>query len=128
MLEVEKFNAQQRSAAMEQAFSAAKVLYEAYLAARPRHSGGGGGSAKEPSQEEKTDSKEVKRSLAQAVAMARGQQKPNPNGPAFYASGEPETVSRVVKSDLPAFVKLRGEMNGKYSLDKLDAFRKVRLK
>jgi hypothetical protein len=37
-------------------------------------------------------------------------------------------VSRVVKSDLPAFVKLRGEMNGKYSLDKLDAFRKVRLK
>ncbi|MBQ3488922.1 MAG: hypothetical protein IJA71_11615, partial [Clostridia bacterium] len=33
-LEVEKFNAQQRNAAMEQAFAAAKYLYQAYLEAR----------------------------------------------------------------------------------------------
>ena len=38
LLEVEKFNAQQRSLATEQAFSAAKTLYDAYLEAprRPR--------------------------------------------------------------------------------------------
>ena len=35
MLEVEKFNAQQRNAAMEQAFAAAKYLYQAYLGPGP---------------------------------------------------------------------------------------------
>ena len=45
-LEVEKFNAQQKSAADAQAFEAAKVMYEAYLAAKKRH--GGGGAPRQP--------------------------------------------------------------------------------
>ena len=54
LLEVEKFNAQQRSLATEQAFSAAKTLYDAYLEAKAAQEaelakagggGGGGGTA-----------------------------------------------------------------------------------
>ncbi len=119
MLDVEKFNAQQQSAALEQAFSAAQVLYAAYLAAKKHR----GGSGKSKLQEE-TDEEETKSALAQAVAAARGQQDPNPNGAAFYATGDRETVDRVVNSDVPEYVKMRGEMNGTYSAKQLDKFRK----
>ena len=106
--EVDKFNAQQQNAAMEQAFSAAKVLYDAYLAARAAQSSGGGGGGKK--KEQPTEA-QVKNSLAQAVAAARGQATPNPNGPAFYAGGPADTVKKVLTSDLPKYVKLRAEMN-----------------
>ena len=111
-LEVDKFNAQQQSAAMEQAFSAARVLYDAYLAARAAQqsgSGGGGGSGKK---KEQAGEAEVKNSLAQAVAAARGQIAANPNGAAFYANGDPALVERVKTSDLPKYVKIRAQMNG----------------
>lgn len=111
-LEVDKFNAQQQSAAMEQAFSAARVLYDAYLAARAAQqsgSGGGGGSGKK---KEQAGEAEVKNSLAQAVAAARGQIAANPNGAAFYANGDPALVERVKMSDLPKYVKIRAQMNG----------------
>ena len=120
--EVDKFNAQQRSTAMEQAFSAAKTLYEAYLAAKAaeeaKRSGGSGTARKQETSEAK-----VKSSLAQAVATARGQLQANPNGAAFYANGDRETVDRVVKSDLPKYVKLRGEMNGTYTAKELNKLR-----
>lgn len=128
MLEVEKFNAQQQSAAMEQAFEAARVLYDAYLAARSRRGGGGGGSAQATQTAEAPDRSETKRSLAQAVAAARGQTKSDPNGLAFYAAGDPEQVRRVAYSDLPKYVKLRGEMNGKHAASRLETLRKARLK
>ncbi len=112
LLEVEKFNAQQQSAALEQAFSAAKVLYDAYLAAKAAQqaagSGGGGGSAKK----QQTAGSEVKNSLAQAVAAARGQSTPNLNGAAFYANGIQTVVDAVLNSDLPKNVKTRNQMNG----------------
>ena len=109
-LEVEKFNAQQRSAALEQAFSAAKVLYDAYLAARAaQQTGSGGGSAKKKQQTSET---QVKTSLAQAVAAARGQTTANPNGAAFYTNGLQAVVDAVRNSDLPMYVKLRNQMNG----------------
>ena len=123
-LEVEKFNAQQQSDSLEQAFSAAQVLYAAYLKARKRRGGGGRGHGRR--QEKSQPSEEnVKGSLAQAVAAARGQLQANPNGPAFYAKGDRETVRRVVNSDLPKYVKLRGEMNGAYSAGKLAKFRRA---
>lgn len=131
MLEVEKFNAQQRSTALEQAFSAAKTLYDAYLEAKAAQEAAaaaaaaasyGGGTVKK--EEQKIDETPVKTSLAQAVAAARGQLAANPNGAAFYAGGNPETVSRVVNSDLPKYVKLRGEMNGTMSASKLEKLRK----
>ncbi len=109
LFETEKFNAQQQNAAMEQAFSAAKVLYDAYLAARAAQSGGSGGGGRKKAEAGET---QVKNSLAQAVAAARGQAKPNPNGPAFYANGFKDAVHRVLTSDLPKYVKLRAEMNG----------------
>ena len=129
-LEVEKFNAQQRSAAAEQAFSAAKVLYAAYLEARAAQdvgSGGGSGSvsARKP---ETTDEAQIKSSLAQAVAAARGQLEDDPNGPGFYATGDPEIVDRVAYSDLPSYVKLRGQMNGTYTADQLNKLRQVSVK
>ncbi len=125
LLEVEKFNAQQQSLAMEQAFSAAKTLYDAYLAARAGHStGGGGGSQKK----ETVDTDQMKNSLAQAVAAARGQLQANPNGPNFYANGDPETVSRTVNSDLPKYVELRGQMNGGYTSSQLNRFRQMSAK
>ena len=95
LLEVEKFNAQQRSLATEQAFSAAKT----------------------------TSTAEIKTSLAQAVASARGQVEADPNGPAFYAKGNTETVKRVVTSDLPKYVKMRAEMNGDHSARQLEKYR-----
>ena len=128
--EVEKFNAQQRSESLEQAFSAAKILYDAYLAAKAaeeeakKSRGGGGGSAKK----EEAGADKVKTSLAQAVATARGQLKANPNGPAFYANADKETVDRVVKSDLPKYVKLRGQLNGNYTASQLNKFREPSLK
>ena len=121
-LEVDKFNAQQQSAALEQAFSAAQVLYAAYLQAKKKR-GGGRGMQKE--EEKQPSEAEIKGSLAQAVAAARGQLQANPNGPVFYAKGDPETVRRVVNSDLPKYVKLRGEMNGDYTADKLEKMRKA---
>ena len=122
--EAEKFNAQQRSESLEQAFSAAKTLYDAYLEAKAaeeaKRSRGSGGAAKQ----EKTDAASTKTSLAQAVAAARGQLQANPNGPAFYAGGDRETVKRVTTSDLPKYVKLRGQLNGTYTSSQLDSFRK----
>ena len=121
--EAEKFNAQQRSESLEQAFSAAKTLYDAYLeakAAEEAKRSRGGGAAKQ----EKTDGASTKTSLAQAVAAARGQLHANPNGPAFYAGGDRETVKRVTTSDLPKYVKLRGQLNGTYTSSQLDSFRK----
>ena len=112
-LEVDKFNAQQQSAAMSQAFEAAKVLYEAYLTAKKRH--GGGGKAKQGKQ----DAEGIKRSLAESVAAARGQLKGSLNGPAFYAYGDRETVDRTLNSDLPQYVKLRRQMNGDFSAGEL---------
>ena len=110
-LDVDKFNAQQQSAALEQAFAAAKVLYDAYLAAKAVQQSGGGGSggAKKKAQ---TSEAEVKSSLAQAVAAARGQIAANPNGAAFYARGDRTLVDRVKTSDLPKYVKTRAQMNG----------------
>ena len=107
---------------MDQAFSAAKTLSEAYLAAKAaeeaKRSGGSGTARKQETSEAK-----VKSSLAQAVATARGQLQANPNGAAFYANGDRETVDRVVKSDLPKYVKLRGEMNGTYTAKEFNKLR-----
>ena len=131
LLEVEKFNAQQRNAAMEQAFSAAKTLYDAYLEAKAaeeataKAGGGGGGSAKKQAE---TTQAEVKTSLAQAVAAARGQLQADPNGPAFYANGDKELVDRVVNSDLPKYVKMRGQFNGNYTAKELNKFREMSMR
>jgi hypothetical protein len=120
-LEVEKFNAQQQNAANIQAFEAAKVLYEAYLAAKKKRGGGGGGSSKA----KKPDDKKTQSSLAQAVAAARGNLKANPNGAAFYANAERETVKRTVNSDLPKYVRMRKQMNGDYRANELKKFRQA---
>ncbi len=126
LLEVEKFNAQQQNAAMEQAFAAAKYLYQAYLEARAAQGrGGSGGTAGE--KKTRTEA-EIKSSLAQAVAAARGQITANPNGPAFYAKGDPELVKRVTYSDLPKYVKMRAQMNGSYSARDLKKFRTMNAK
>ena len=117
-LEVEKFNAQQESAALSQAFEAAKVLYEAYLAAKKKHGSGGGSK-----QREQGSGTDTAGALAQAVAAARGGLKGNPNGPAFYATGDREIVNRTVNSDLPKYVRLRNQMNGDYSARDLRKFR-----
>ena len=127
MLEVEKFNAQQRNAAMEQAFAAAKYLYQAYLEAKAAQ-GYGGGSGSGGKKEERLTEAQVKNSLAQAVAAARGQVTTNPNGAAFYAKGDHETASRVTNSDLPKYVKKRAQMNGDYSANQLKQFRLMNLK
>ena len=110
-LEVDKFNAQQQSAALEQAFAAAKVLYDAYLAAKAvqQTGGGGGGGARKKAQ---PGEDQVKNSLAQAVAAARGKIAADPNGAAFYANGDRTLVDRVKMSDLPKYVKTRARMNG----------------
>ena len=130
LLEVEKFNAQQQNAAMEQAFAAAKYLYQAYLEARAAQGYGyGGGSGGSAAKEKKTRTEaEVKSSLAQAVAAARGQIAANPNGPAFYAKGDPELVKRVTYSDLPKYVKMRAQMNGSHSANDLKKYRMMNLK
>ncbi len=125
MLEVEKFNAQQQNAAMEQAFAAAKYLYQAYLEARAAQGYGGGGGA---GKAETPTEAQVKNSLAQAVAAARGQVTTNPNGAVFYAKGDPETAHRTSYSDLPKYVKKRAEMNGNYSANQLKQFRLMNLK
>ena len=118
-LEVEKFNAQQKSDALAQALAAAKVLYEAYLAEKSKRKHGGGGRSKKESPSEE----ETKSSLAQAVAEARGKLAANPNGPGFYAMGNRTTVGRVVHSDLPKYVKIRKQMNGEYRASQLSGFR-----
>jgi hypothetical protein len=92
---------------------------EAKAAEEAKRSRGGGGA-----KQEKTDGASTKTSLAQAVAAARGQLQANPNGPAFYAGGDRETVKRVTTSDLPKYVKLRGQLNGTYTSSQLDSFRK----
>lgn len=127
LFEAEKFNAQQRSLASEQAFSAAKTLYDAYLEAKAaqeaelaKASGGGGGGTTQKAQ---ASTAEIKTSLAQAVASARGQVQADPNGPAFYANGDKETVKRTVTSDLPKYVKMRGQMNGDHSARELEKYR-----
>ena len=151
--EVEKFNAQQQNVAQEQAFSAAKTLYTAYVEAKAaqeqaakeqaaleqaareqaaleeaareqaaRSSGGGGGTSKKKEKKTATEA-QTKTSLAQAVATARGQLQADPNGPAFYAKGNQETVNRVVNSDLPKYVKMRGELNGDLTARDLNKFR-----
>ena len=122
-LEVEKFNAQQRSAALEQAFSAAQVLDAAYLSARKRRGGGSGGRGKE--KEKGAEEEQVKGGLAQAVAAARGQLESSPNGLAFYGGGDPTSVERVVNSDLAKYVKMRRQMNGSHTADKLDTYRRA---
>ncbi len=119
-LEVEKFNVQQMNRASEQAFEAAKVLYAAYLEAKAAQGAGGSGGGSGSSQQKTAASaQEVKNSLAQAVAAARGQVEQNPNGSAFYNGGEPEDVRRVIGSDLPKYVKLRAEMSSARIPDKL---------
>ena len=120
-LEVEKFNAQQKSESMAQAFEMAKVLYEAYLAAKKKRGGGGGGKG----QKEKPGDDEMRGSLAQAVASARGKLPANPNGASFYARGDRQIVDRVLYSDLPKYVKMRNQMNGEYSAAQLRKFRKA---
>ena len=125
LFETEKFNAQQQNAAMEQAFSAAKVLYDAYLAAKAVQSGGSGGGGRKKAEAGET---QVKNSLAQAVAAARGQIKTNPNGAGFYAKGDHETASRTTNSDLPKYVKKRAQMNGDYTASQLKQFRQMNLK
>ena len=120
-LEVDKFNAQQKSAADAQAFEAAKVMYEAYLAAKKRHGGGGGGSR----QQQRSGDSETKSSLAQAVAAARGKLPANPNGPGFYATGDRETVRRTMYSDLPRYVRMRNQMNGTHRASELQKFRNM---
>ena len=112
---------------MEQAFAAAKYLYQAYLEARADQGYGGGGGAGGKTKEGPTDA-QVKNSLAQAVAAARGQVTTNPNGAAFYAKGDHETASRVTNSDLPKYVKKRAQMNGDYSANQLKQFRLMNLK
>ena len=124
LFEVEKFNAQQQNAAMEQAFSAAKVLYEAYLAAKAAQTGGGSGGKKR----ETADVSQVKNSLAQAVAAARGQTTPNPNGSTFYAAGERDLVDMVRTSELPKYVELRNQMNGGTAADRRKKFQLVSAK
>ena len=124
LFEVEKFNAQQQSAALEQAFSVAKVLYEAYLAAKAAQGSGGGGGRKR----ETTDGSRAKSSLAQAVAAARGQTTPDPNGSTFYAGGDRALVGRVLNSDLPKYVQLRNQMNGGAAADKRGQLRMLSLK
>ena len=126
MLEVEKFNAQQQNAAMEHAFAAAKYLYQAYLEARAAQGYGGSGGAGKKT--EPLTEAQVKNSLAQAVAAARGQVTTNPNGAVFYAKGDPETARRTSYSDLPKYVKKRAEMNGNYSANQLKQFRLMNLK
>ena len=120
-LEVDKFNAQQKSAADAQAFEAAKVMYEAYLAAKKRHGGGGGGSR----QQQRSGDSETKSSLAQAVAAARGKLPASPNGPGFYATGDRETVRRAMYSDLPKYVRMRNQMNGTHRASELQKFRNM---
>ena len=133
LFEAEKFNAQQRSLAMEQAFSAAKTLYDAYLEAKAVQEaqlagvgGGGAGTVKKGTKE--IGEEQVKSSLAQAVAAARGQLQADPNGPAFYANGDRELVNRVVNSDLPKYVKMRGQLNGNYTANQLNKFRQQSVK
>ena len=123
LFEVEKFNAQQQNAAMEQAFSAAKVLYEAYLAAKAVQTGGSGGKKRETA-----DESQVKNSLAQAVAAARGQTTPNPNGSTFYAAGEKTLVDRVRTSELPKYVELRNQMNSGSAADRRKKYQLVSAK
>lgn len=123
-LEVDKFNAQQKSAADAQAFEAAKVMYEAYLAAKKRHSGGGGKGSGSKQQQSSNDS-DTKSSLAQAVAAARGKLPASPNGPGFYATGDRETVRRAMYSDLPKYVRMRNQMNGTHRASELQKFRNM---
>ena len=118
---MEKFNAQQKSAADAQAFEAAKVMYEAYLAAKKRHGGGGGGSR----QQQRSGDSETKSSLAQAVAAARGKLPASPNGPGFYATANRETVRRTMYSDLPRYVRMRNQMNGPHRASELQKFRNM---
>ncbi len=128
LLEVEKFNAQQQNAAMEQAFAAAKYLYQAYLEARAAQGyGGGSGGSAAGGRKTRTEA-EVKTSLAQAVAAARGKTNANPNGPGFYAKGDSELVKRVTYSDLPKYVKMRAQMNGSLSANDLKKYRMMNLK
>ena len=126
-LEVEKFNAQQQNAAAEQAFAMAKYLYAAYLEAKAAQGYGYGGSGSGGRQEKKLTEDEVKSSLAQAVAAARGQVMTNPNGAVFYAKGDRETAARTSYSDLPQYVKKRAVMNGEYTADQLRKFRMMNL-
>ena len=130
MLEVEQFNAQQQNAAAKQAFAMAKYLYAAYLEARAAqgYGGSGGSGTANVKKEEKLTEAQVKSSLAQAVAAARGQIEADPNGAAFYAKGDPELADRVTNSDLPKYVKMRAQMNGTYTADQLNRFRQMNAK
>ena len=128
-LEVEKFNAQQRSRASEQAFESAKVLYSAYLEAKAAQeaarSGGGGGGQKKTTE---TDQQQVKSSLAQAVAAARGKTEAIPGGTAVYSYADKEQVRRIVGSDLPSYVELRSRVNGNTPASKLRQLREISVK
>ena len=128
-LEVEKFNAQQRSRASEQAFESAKVLYSAYLEAKAAQeaarSGGGGGGQKKTTE---TDQQQVKNSLAQAVAAARGKTEAIPGGTAVYSYADKEQVRRIIGSDLPKYVELRSRVNGNTPASKLQQLREISVK
>lgn len=127
-LEVEKFNAQQKSRAAEQAFESAKVLYSAYLEAKAAQeaarSGGGSGQKKTT----QTDQQQIKNSLAQAVAAARGQTEAIPGGTSVYSYGDTEQVRRIIGSDLPKYVELRSRVNGSTPGSKLRELREISLK
>ena len=128
-LEVEKFNAQQRSRASEQAFESAKVLYSAYLeakAAQEAARGGGGGGGQKKTTE--TDQQQVKSSLAQAVAAARGKTEAIPGGTAVYSYADKEQVRRIIGSDLPKYVELRSRANGNTPASKLQRLRENSIK
>jgi len=132
-LEVEKFNAQQKSWAAEQAFSSAKVLYSAYLEAKAAQEAAlaasyGGGSGAQARKSEETERQEVKNSLAQAVAAARGRTEPIRNGSAVYSASDREQVRRIIGSDLPKYVELRAKVNGDLPASKLDQLRQISLK
>ena len=62
------------------------------------------------------------------LRLCRAIPQADPNGPAFYAKGNTETVKRVVTSDLPKYVKKRAQMNGDYSASQLKQFRQMNLK
>ena len=125
-LEVEKFNAQQRSRASEQAFESAKVLYSAYLEAKAAQEAARGGGGQKKTTE--TDQQQVKSSLAQAVAAARGKTEAIPGGTAVYSYADKEQVRRIIGSDLPKYVELRSRANGNTPASKLQRLRENSIK
>ena len=100
-----------------------KALREA--AQEAARSGGGGGGQKKTTE---TDQQQVKNSLAQAVAAARGKTEAIPGGTAVYSYADKEQVRRIVGSDLPKYVELRSRVNGNTPASKLRQLREISVK